>query len=85
MIKCISHKKTYPSPEIAEDALIEAHTHFDYRAASGPIAVYQCDDCGSYHLTSKGTMNTKLAEYIKTGKIHQQKEANRWLDKIKRK
>lgn len=85
MIKCISHKKGYPSLEIAEDALIEARTNFEYGAHPGPVAVYQCDDCGYYHLTSKGTVNKRLAQYIAEGKLKQQKEANRWLDKLKRK
>ncbi len=85
MIKCITHKKVYPTLEIAEDALIDARTSFDYAPHSGPIAVYQCEDCGHYHLTSKGTMNQKLAKFISEGKIQRQKEANRWLDKLKRK
>lgn len=85
MIKCISHKKTYPSQEIAEDALIEAHTHFDYGTRSGPVNVYQCDDCGHYHLTSQGTMNARLAQLIKEGTLQRQKEAQHWTSKLKRK
>lgn len=85
MIKCITHKKVYPSVEIAEDALIDAQTNFDYASRTGPIAVYHCEDCGYYHLTSKGTMNQKLKQFISEGKIKRQKEANRWLDKLNRK
>src|SRR5258708_25396530 len=84
MIKCISHKKVYPTLEIAEDALIDARTNFDYAPHSGPIAVYQCEDCGRYHLTSKGTMNQKLAQFIADGNINRQNEDNRWLYKLKR-
>ena len=85
MIKCISHKKVYPSKEIAEEALVEAHTHYNYAPKGGPVAVYQCDDCGYFHLTSQGTMNPRLALYISNGKLGREKEANRWLDKMKRK
>ncbi len=85
MIKCISHKKVYLSEGIAEDALIEAQTRFDYAPHGGPIAVYRCEDCGYFHLTSKGTMNQKLSEYIKGGKLNRQKEADRWENKLKRK
>lgn len=85
MIKCVSGKKTYPSMEIAEGALIEAHSHYEYGNTGGPVAVYRCDDCGHYHLTSKGTMNNRLAQLIKEGKIGREREANRWLNKIKRK
>lgn len=84
MIKCVSNKKPYPSKEIAEDALIEAHTNFEYARGSGPIAVYLCEDCGYYHLTSHGQMNEKLASLLKDGKIQRQKEANQWLNKIKK-
>jgi hypothetical protein len=84
MIKCVSNKKLYPSWEVAEDALIEAHTHFDYSRGNGPIGVYQCEDCGYYHLTSQGSMNQKLEQLIKDGKIQRQKEANQWLNRIKK-
>ena len=85
MIKCISHKKVYLTEAIAEDALIEARTQYNYPAGSGPIAVYRCDDCGNYHLTSQGTINQKLSLYMSQGKINREKEANAWLKKIKRK
>ena len=85
MIKCISHKKVFPTREIAQDALLDARSRFEYGTQAGPIAVYQCDDCGNYHLTSRGPMDPKLEEAIKSGKIKLQKEANRWLDKIGKK
>ena len=70
---------------MAEDALIEARAKYNYAPGSGPIAVYQCEDCGFYHLTSKGKMNETLSKQLATGKIDLQKEANRWLDKLKHK
>jgi hypothetical protein len=84
MIKCASNKKVYPSKEIAEEALIEAHSQFDYKGG-GPVGVYQCEDCGNFHFTSKGPMNQKLAELIKDGKLNRTREANQWLNKIKKK
>jgi hypothetical protein len=83
MKNCVTHKKMYPSKEIAEDALIEARTQFDYTRDGGPVGVYQCEDCGQFHLTSKGAMNPRLAEQLANGKIARQKEAARWLDKLK--
>ena len=82
---CPSHKKVYQSREQAEDALIESRTKFDYTSDSGPITVYQCEDCGFYHLTSKGKMNERLAKHLAEGKIDLQKEANRWLDRLRHK
>jgi hypothetical protein len=84
MINCVSNKKVYSSQEMAEEALIQAHIQFNFTTGNGPVAIYKCEDCGYYHLTSKGAMNEKLATEIKSGKIGLQKEANRWLDKFKR-
>jgi len=85
MIKCISHKRCYLTHEIAEEALIDARSSFEYGSGNGPIAVYRCDDCGCYHLTSSGVMNQRLADSIKSGKIRLQREANQWLGKMKKK
>ena len=74
----------YSTQELAEEALIEARTRFDYPPNKGPIAVYQCDDCSCFHLTSQGKMNSKLAQHEADGKIKLQKEANQWLDKLKK-
>ena len=84
MKPCITGKKMYPSQEIAEDALIEARTQFEYKANQGPIGVYLCEDCGCYHLTSQGKINDRLAEQLKNGSINLQKEANKWTSKLKK-
>jgi len=83
MNKCPTGKRLYHSEQLAEDALIEAHIHFDYRAGGGPVAVYQCDECGEFHLTSRGPMNVRLASQIADGTIKKQKEAGRWQNKFK--
>lgn len=83
-MKCVSNKKVYQTRELAEEALIAAHSQFEYKGG-GPIAVYQCEDCGYFHLTSKGQMNQRLSDLLKEGKIGRAREANQWLYKIKRK
>lgn len=83
MSRCVSGKRMYESKQVAEDVLIEAWTRHDYTAGNGPVAVYQCEDCGNFHLTSKGPMNEALSAAIADGRIQRQKEANRWLDKFK--
>ncbi|MEY4929700.1 MAG: hypothetical protein RI909_424 [Bacteroidota bacterium] len=83
MKKCVTGKRVYHSEQLAEDALIEAHIHFNYNAGGGPVAVYQCEDCGEYHLTSRSPMNTRLAELLANGTIRKHKEASRWQDKFK--
>jgi hypothetical protein len=84
MAGCVTNKKMYPTKEVAEDVLIDAWTKYSYSRGQGPIAVYKCEDCGQYHLTSKGEMNQKLSEYLNSGKIKLQKEADHWLRKFKK-
>lgn len=84
MRQCPSGKRMYASQEIAEDVLIETRTRFEFGPGRGPIAVYQCDDCRQFHFTSKGPMNEKLSKALAEGKIDRQKEAEKWLDKLKR-
>jgi len=81
MLTCSTHKKVYQTQEIAEEVLIETRIKFD----KGPVAVYKCEDCGYYHLTSQGPVNERLAKYLASGKIKRQKEANDWLNKLKKK
>ncbi|HEY0740990.1 MAG TPA: hypothetical protein VGD40_05980, partial [Chryseosolibacter sp.] len=81
---CPTGKIVYASTSIAEDVLIELWSKNDYHAASAPVAIYQCDDCGFYHLTSRGPMNEKLSAAIASGQIKRQREANRWEDKFKK-
>jgi len=83
MKKCLTGKRLYQSEQLAEDALIEAHIHFDYRLGGGPVAVYRCEECGDYHLTSRGPMNTRLSQLHANGTIQKQKEAAQWQSKFK--
>lgn len=83
--QCVSGKKSYPSLEVAEDALIALWGINDYAPGQGPIAVYRCEDCGAFHFTSREPMNERLAKAIADGRIHLQREASRWAGKWKRK
>jgi hypothetical protein len=83
MIKCSSGKKVYASQELAEEALLEAWTRYNLKPENGPVAVYKCDDCGYFHLTSKGPMSSTLAQHLADGKIQRQQEANYWQERLK--
>lgn len=75
----------FATAELAEDILIELWTKNEYADSSAPIAVYKCEDCGYYHLTSRGPINPRLSAFIASEKYKIMKEANRWLDKWKKK
>jgi len=80
--KCPTHKKIYLTHDQAVDALVEARVRYEYASGNGPVSVYKCEECGHYHLTSKGTVNDTLLKRMKDGKIDLEKEANRWLHKL---
>jgi hypothetical protein len=81
---CPSGKITYASASLADDALIDLWSRNEYNPASAPIAVYQCDDCGLFHFTSKGAMSDALSKAISSGKIKKLREAYRWEEKFKK-
>ena len=72
----------YPTQQVAEDALIEAHIRFTYAQGYGPVGIYRCDDCGLFHLTSKGPENERLLQARKAGEISRQKQANEWARRL---
>ena len=85
MNKCISGKRVFQTHDDAVDALLAARTKFDYRQGHGPVSVYHCDDCGFFHLTSKGPMNETLKKSLNDGSIDRKKEADDWEERLKRK
>jgi hypothetical protein len=80
---CPTGKRLYASESLAIDALIEAHIQFEFRPGKGPVTVYQCEECGQYHLTSKGKINDRLEKMLADGTIAKLKEANRWHSKFR--
>jgi len=75
MKKCSTGKIVYISLSIAEDALIDAWSRHNYAVGKGPVNVYQCDDCGNFHFTSKGTMNIRLKTELENGSIARSRRA----------
>lgn len=82
--RCVSGKRVYTSHEMAEDALVEAWTRYDYHAGNGPVAVYRCEDCGYYHLTSAGPMSENLSKALRDGTIEKQREALKWERRLRK-
>ncbi|GAB1446745.1 MAG: hypothetical protein KF860_10860 [Cyclobacteriaceae bacterium] len=84
MKTCPSYKRCHATYELAEEALIGAHIAYDYDKGSHPVGVYQCDQCGQYHLTSHGEVNARLQKMLNEGEIQKQREADWWEGKIRR-
>lgn len=81
---CSTGKRIYASQALAEDALLDAHTRSLFLAGQGPIAVYGCERCAGFHLTSKGPMNERLAQALSDGSLTRAREAADWERKWRR-
>jgi len=79
---CSTQKVCYDSKEIAEEALLQNHAKNNYAEGQGPINVYECDICGCYHFTSKGSTHPILKK--QKGRIDRLREANYWEDRFRR-
>ena len=84
MKTCLTGKRAYLSEEIALEALIGAWVHYDHSHGDGPVAIYCCDDCGQYHLTSRGPMHETLKKYIADGTISRITQAEEWTQRLKK-
>jgi hypothetical protein len=84
MAGCVTGKKMYLTRTMAEQALIGAWVKNDYPSGAGPVAVYRCEDCKQFHLTSTGSMDPTLAAFIRDGKLKLEKEAAYWAAKFKK-
>lgn len=80
---CPSGKVAYQTEAFAVDALLDVWSRTPFRHGEGPITVYQCEDCGLYHFTSKGNMHERLNELINSGQLGRMRESARWEEKFR--
>ncbi|MBX2952002.1 MAG: hypothetical protein KF870_05825 [Leadbetterella sp.] len=73
-------KRSYLSEELAVMALLEVRSRFEMNSS---VTVYPCEDCGSWHLTSKGVMHPELAASLRSGEMNRRKEADHWERKLR--
>ena len=77
---CVTRKVCFETSEIAEEALINNRVRFK----SGPNSIYQCEDCGYFHLTSSGPEHDVLEDAKTKERIKRAQDADFWEDKIRR-
>lgn len=80
---CVTGKRQYETKALAEEALVAHRSRFIFRDESGPIAVYQCDDCGEWHFTSQGPMSEVLKSSDTKKRIETQHDAEYWSRKLR--
>lgn len=82
-MKCQTGKVPYDNKEIALEALVQNWTRYNHTEGSGPTNVYQCEDCGSFHFTSRGPINEALTSKENLERIKLGNQAGFWEDKFK--
>ena len=82
-MNCVTGKRSYASKALAEEALLDVHSRFQYRPGSGPRSVYECDDCGNWHFTSRGPDSPVLSDLQNQQQIQRNREANDWERKLR--
>lgn len=83
MVKCTSGKTIFQSKELAEEALIQNHIRNNHRAGSGPINVYECNDCQNWHFTSTGETSFLLLDTEVKNRISKDRRAMEWEYRLK--
>lgn len=80
-MSCSTHKIQYDSQQLAENALIDQHIYKGFLPHEGPQDVYECEICGSWHMTSKSWSegrNETLQEMIDSGEMRRKQTASKW-------
>ncbi|WP_132644093.1 hypothetical protein [Roseivirga ehrenbergii] len=78
-MRCSSGKIQYDSQQLAEDALIDQHIYKGFAEHQGPQNVYECRDCGYWHMTSKNAERLpRLQEMIDSGEMRKKQQASQW-------
>ena len=80
-MRCSSGKICYDSEAIALEALLQNHAKNNYAPGQGPVNVYMCDICHTFHFTSKGEPHSILEE--EKDRIKRLREAGYWEDRFR--
>lgn len=79
-VNCVSGKNCYESIELAKEALISNHIQNDYRQGTGPVNIYECNDCHNWHFTSRGPMAHFLGDKEVVKRIEAERKLRKWSE-----
>ena len=74
LMRCPTGKNGYYLETEAQEALIRSHIRFLQAAKS----YYKCRDCGEYHLTSQGELNSILNDAEVKARIKREQQEQEW-------
>jgi len=82
-MKCLSGKISFVSRELAEEALIQNHIRNNHRKGAGPQNIYECEDCGEWHFTSRPPAIPLLSDKNILKRMQDERRSMDWERKIK--
>ena len=82
-MKCVSGKVVHYSEQSALEALVQNHIRFYHNDNAGPVNVYECRDCGYFHLTSSGSKHPLLDDPEVKKRIKLEKQSLHWESKLR--
>ena len=82
-MKCRSGKTAFETKELGEEALIQNHIRNNHREGAGPKNVYECDDCGEWHFTSRHPISDLLQDVEVQKRIASDQRSLQWEQKMK--
>lgn len=82
-MKCQTGKVSYDNEQIALEALVQNRIRNNHSEGSGPTNIYRCEDCGTFHFTSRGPMNEALNTEENLARMKLGNQAGFWEDKFK--
>ena len=80
---CITGKRCFDTEELAEEALIQNHIMNNYKKRQGPINIYLCQHCNTWHFTSKGGSHELFDDEDMVRKIEKGRIAYHWEKKFR--
>ncbi|MCP4457263.1 MAG: hypothetical protein GY816_04435 [Cytophagales bacterium] len=82
-MRCSSGKTSFESKELAEEALIQNHIRSNHRKGSGPQNVYECQDCGEWHFTSRPPASELFSDKDILNRMDLERRSYDWERKVK--
>jgi hypothetical protein len=80
---CSTGKTPFGTEELAIEALVQNYIRHQHRPGAGPQDVYQCQDCGNWHFTSRPPTNPILLKPETIARIKQEGRAMEWESKFR--
>jgi len=82
-MSCPSGKTSFISRELGEEALVQNHIRNNHRKGAGPQNIYECEDCGEWHFTSRPPVADILLDENVQERITKERRSFEWEQRMK--